>query len=138
MFAPLALERGWLWMLGLEDGGEFKAIQLGYVYGGVFNQMQEGFEPSYQNGAGNVLRLKVIEKCIEDGVHELDFLGEWTEHKRRWLAEHRVGHEMFVGHPSLKNRLMFTKEVWPTGRYVTWPRRPSAAAPASAAEADGQ
>lgn len=120
-FAPLALERGWLSMFGLEERGEFKAIQIGYAYGGVFNQMQEGFEPTYQSGAGNVLRLKVIEHCIEEGVRELDFLGEWTEHKRRWQARHRTGHELFVGHPSLKNRLIFTREVGPTGRYVSWP-----------------
>jgi CelD/BcsL family acetyltransferase involved in cellulose biosynthesis len=67
---------------------------------------------------GNVLRAKVVEQCIAEGVKSLDFLGEMTEHKRRWRATVRVGHDVFFGRPGLKMRLLFTAQMWPTGRYL--------------------
>ncbi|MBZ5567595.1 MAG: GNAT family N-acetyltransferase [Acidobacteriia bacterium] len=117
-FAPRALEKGWLRIYGLQENGEFKAVQIGYVYRGNFLQLQEGFDPAYVKGAGNVLRAKSIEACIEDGVKGYDFLGAMTEHKRRWLAQQRDGWDFFIGKKSLKNAALFYKGIWPTGRYL--------------------
>jgi CelD/BcsL family acetyltransferase involved in cellulose biosynthesis len=118
LFTPVALRNGWLRISGLKEQGEFKAVQLGYVYRNVFHQMQEGFDPEYVRGAGNVLRAKVIEECITEGIGVYDFLGEMTEHKRRWRAKERTGHDLFIGNRNLRNRLLFWKEVWPTGQYL--------------------
>ena len=85
-FTRVALRNGWLRLYGLLDGGDFKAVQIGYVYRNVFHQLQEGFDPAYLHGAGNVLRTRVIETCINEGIEAYDFLGEMSEHKRRWLA----------------------------------------------------
>ena len=122
-FMPVALNRQWLWLFGLEDGGEMKAVQLGYVYNGVFNQMQEGFDPEYLKGAGNVLRAHVIDECIAAGVKGVDFLANMSEHKRRWLAEPRVGADLFIASPKLKNRLLFAGPIWPKGQRLR-PVRP--------------
>lgn len=118
-FAQKALAMGWLRFYALEHDGKIEAIQIGYVYNGVFHQVQEGFNPEYTDGAGNVLRHVVIEECIKEGVKEYDFLGGYTEHKRRWGAIERDGYDLFVAHPSLKNRLLFSKEIWPNGRYMS-------------------
>ena len=117
-FAPKALAAGWLWLFALRDRGVIKAVQLGYVYNNVFNQMQEGFDPEYTAGAGNVLRLEVIRECIARGVRDYDFLGGYTEHKRRWMAQLRHGEDFFIGRASLANRVIFLGKVWPTGRYL--------------------
>jgi CelD/BcsL family acetyltransferase involved in cellulose biosynthesis len=117
-FAPVALQKGWLWLSGLEEDGDLKAVQIGYVYDGVFHSMQEGFDPSYIKGVGNVLRAKIIEACIGTGLKAYDFLGEMSDHKRRWLAQERTGHDLFIGHGSLKNRMLFGREIWPTGRFL--------------------
>jgi CelD/BcsL family acetyltransferase involved in cellulose biosynthesis len=117
-FAPIALKKGWLWLVALCDEGEIKAIQVGYVYRNVFHQLQEGFDPAYMNGAGNVLRAKVIEDCIQHGLEAYDFLGDMSEHKRRWLATLREGHDLFIGRSSLKNFLLTKAGVWPPGRYM--------------------
>ena len=126
-FVPLALERGWLRLFGLEERGELKAVQIGYVYGDVFHQMQEGFDPEYPKGAGNVLRAQVIEQCIAEGLKAIDFLGEMTEHKRRWQAKVRLGHDVFLGRRGLKTRLLFSAGLWPTGRFLR-PEAPRGAA----------
>ena len=117
-FMPVALDRNWLWLYGIEDGGQLKAVQLGYVYDGVFNQMQEGFDPEFVKGAGNVLRAHVIDECIAAGVRGVDFLANMTEHKRRWLAEPRVGADLFIASPKLKNRLLIAGPIWPKGQQL--------------------
>jgi len=117
-FAPIALHKGWLHLHALKVDGVVCAIQYGYAYEGVFSQLQEGYDPAAFEGIGNVLRNQVIEVCIEKGLHEYDFLGGFTEHKRRWGAEQRKGLALFIGRRSLKNQLLFWKNVWPTGRFI--------------------
>lgn len=118
-FSRIALKNDWLWLIALTDHGEIKSVQIGYVYNGVFLQLQEGFDPDYVQGSGNVLRTEVIERCIDAGISGYDFLGGGSEHKRRWGAEERDGYDLFIAHPSkLKNKLLFSKEIWPSGRYI--------------------
>lgn len=120
-FAPRARDRGWLRMYAARLAGQVVAVQLGYVYDGVYHQMQEGFDPSAPRGVGNALRQWSIERLIEEGVRTYDFLGGLTEHKRRWLAEPRAGCDLLLGRRTLKNRLLFTRPVWPTGRFLRDP-----------------
>jgi CelD/BcsL family acetyltransferase involved in cellulose biosynthesis len=118
-FAPVALANGWLWLCGLRHKDRWLAIQYGYRYNGCYLQMQEGFDPEAPDGAGNALRLLAIEQMISAGTRHYDFLGEMTEHKRRWGAQLRWGSDLFIGRNRLKNRLLFgPKTIWPTGRYL--------------------
>jgi CelD/BcsL family acetyltransferase involved in cellulose biosynthesis len=117
-FAPLALANGWLRIYGLEQDGDLKAVQIGYVYGRVFHALQEGFDPSYEAGAGNVLRALVLESCIAEGLRSYDFLAGVTSHKQRWMATPRDGYDVFVGRRSVRNALLFWPHVWPSGRYL--------------------
>ena len=117
-FVPVALRNGWLRLFGLRVNGELKAVQIGYVYRNVFNQLQEGFDPEFIKGVGNVLRAKVIEQCIDEGLDGYDFLGDMTEHKRRWLGVERTGHDLLIGRSKLKNLLLFKGGVWPSGRFM--------------------
>ena len=118
-FAPTALRNGWLWLCGLRVEGRWAAVQYGYKYNNCYLQMQEGFDPERPSGVGNALRLRSIEQLIDSGVRGYDFLGEMTEHKRRWGARVRWGSDLFVGRPTLKNKLLFgPKTIWPSGRYL--------------------
>jgi CelD/BcsL family acetyltransferase involved in cellulose biosynthesis len=130
-FSRRALERGWLRLYALRAGSDFQAVQIGYAYRGTFHQLQEGFDPEASSGAGNVLRGLVIERCIEEGLTAYDFLGGFTEHKKRWQARPRPGCDLFIGRRSLKNALVFRAGLWPTGRYLR------VAHPLSAPSADG-
>ena len=118
LFSEAALSRGWLRMYAARVQGAFVAIQAGYVYGRVYHQFQEGFDPQAEAGLGNALRAYAIEQLIAEGAREYDFLGGFTEHKRRWLAQERVGHDLFIGRRSAKNALLFTRPIWPSGRYI--------------------
>jgi hypothetical protein len=117
-FAPRALEEGWLSLCALHEGASFKAVQLGYVYGNTYLALQEGFDPTFIAGAGNVLRLEVIRQCIAAGIRYYDFLGGYTLHKRRWGAQPRNGYDLFIGRAGFTNRVIFFGKVWPSGRYL--------------------
>ena len=117
-FAKKALENNWLSICILKTNEGVKAIQLGYNYNKVFHQLQEGFEPDFLPGAGNVLRAENIKTCIEAGFDEYDFLGGFTEHKRRWLALERFGYDLFISYPNIINSLIFKYKIWPTGRFL--------------------
>ncbi len=117
-FTPLALDNNWLRFYVLEVNGGPKAVQIGYVYNKIFHVIQEGFDTDYHNGVGNLLRLSVIENCIVEGITEYDFLAEFTEHKRRWSAVKRTGHDLFIWNNRLKNIFFKFSETWPTGRFL--------------------
>jgi CelD/BcsL family acetyltransferase involved in cellulose biosynthesis len=117
-FAPVALREGWLRLYALRLDGVVKAIQYGYAYNQAFHQLQEGFDPKILKGLGNVLRNQVFQACIKEGLQEYDNLGGFTEHKRRWGAVPREGFDFFICHRTLKNQLLFNKQIWPSGRYM--------------------
>ena len=59
-FAPVAFQKGWLVLFGVQQKGTFKAVQFGYAYGGAFLQLQEGYDPEFPYSVGNALRHYVI------------------------------------------------------------------------------
>ena len=85
--------------------------------------MQEGLDPNFSKGVGNALRAKVIESLISENVELYDFLGGYTEHKRRWTAKKRLGFEFLVGSKSVIGRLLIRSKIWPSGRFLTPAKR---------------
>ena len=86
-------------------------IELGRV-------VQEGFDPDYISGIGNLLRVRIIEQCIEENIFEYDFLAGFTEHKRRWGSTERFGADMFIWNNKLKNAIFSLYRFWPSGRFL--------------------
>ncbi len=121
-FVPVAQERGWLRLYALKAGDRIRAMQIGYRYGDAFLALQDGFDPDFVAGVGNVLRHYVIEASVREGIRQYDFLGVMSEHKRRWGAEARAGADVFVLRRGLKTALLAATKMWPTGRYLR--RRP--------------
>ena len=118
-FKPLMARRGWLRIYALKEGRHFRAVQIGYLYNGVFMQIQEGFDPTFVPGSGNVLRLEVIRRLIGEGVRRYDFLAGVDPHKLRWGAQVSNGASLFLVRRSMKTAPLFALgPVWPTGRYL--------------------
>jgi len=128
-FAPLALRRGWLRLHGLVVDGRLRAVQYGYAFAGSYHAMQEGYEPNESVAYGNVLRNLVFKACIAEGLVQYDFLGHYSDHKRLWRATRRVGHDVLIGRNAVRNAILFTGRVWPTGRYLRDEGRPLRKAP---------
>tara|TARA_R110001583_G_scaffold19603_8_gene76559 strand:- start:9178 stop:10302 length:1125 start_codon:yes stop_codon:yes gene_type:complete len=116
-FAIKALQQGWLRLAKLECEGITQAMQIGYVYQGQFFALQEGFNPEFQKGAGQVLRYHVFQQCLKENLTDYDFLGQYTDHKRRWLAKERDGHNLLIWPNKIKNIFFNLMTIWPTGKY---------------------
>jgi len=86
----LLLDRGWLELWVLELNGEVAAVQYAFRYGKTVFQLQEGFDPSRSSDrVGFVLRGRVLESLISEGVTKYDFLAGEPGYKARWSAELR-------------------------------------------------
>jgi CelD/BcsL family acetyltransferase involved in cellulose biosynthesis len=118
-FAATALREGWLKLFALRIDDTILAVQIGYLYNGVFYALQEGFDPDGPQGLGNVLRHAVIDWCITNKVREYDYLGGNEEHKLQWGAKQRTGRHLFCGRQSPKNLLLAAADIWPSGRFIT-------------------
>lgn len=116
--AAEALRQGWLQMDALKVDGQIKAVQYGYLYHGTLFSVQEGYDPEAYDGIGNVLRHIVIQRAIEDGVREYDFLAGFSEHKQRWGGQRRVGYDLLIGRPCVRTKLLLGPGIWPTGRFL--------------------
>ncbi|MBL3588992.1 MAG: GNAT family N-acetyltransferase [gamma proteobacterium endosymbiont of Lamellibrachia anaximandri] len=119
LFVQRVFDEGLLRLMAITDGGKIKAIQIGSIYNNHYLLLQEALNPDAAPGMGEVLRTLVIEDCINAGVKGYDFLMGADEEKRRWGAKERSGCDLFIGSPNLKARLLFSKEIWPTGRFLT-------------------
>jgi CelD/BcsL family acetyltransferase involved in cellulose biosynthesis len=117
-FAPKAMKNGWLSIVVLEAAGRAVALQYGYRYKGTYMQLQEGFDPSHISGLGTALRKSAIDLLIGESVREYDFLGGYTEHKRRWQAIERAGCHFLIANRRPLSHLLFISGIWPTGRFL--------------------
>lgn len=117
-FTPQALRRNQLRLLRLEVNGAIQAMQIGYVYNKTFLAIQEGFNPDFVAGAGQVLRHASFQLCLNEELELYDFLGIYTNHKRRWLAHKHLGCHLFIWQDKYKNLPFKYRDIWPTGRYL--------------------
>ena len=110
--SPL-LERGWLRFSWLEWQGRVLACQYGFVYGGSYSQLQEGYEPASEHwNVGVGLRAWSIRELIKAGVSEYDFLGGVGRHKTDWGAEVKRSKKILAGRTTYQNLLFCRGPEW--------------------------
>lgn len=82
-------ERGWLSVLLLRYGGRNVAALYGFALHGRWFFYNSGFDPAMASKNVSALLLSYgIERCIQAGMKEFDFLGP-GEYKERWGVEER-------------------------------------------------
>ena len=118
-FTPIALNKKQLRLFRLEINNKIQAMQIGYVYKKQFLAIQEGFNPDFLAGTGQVLRYFSFNHCLKEQLNDYDFLGGYTNHKRRWLAQKSIGCHLFIWQKKLKNLPFKMIKIWPSGRYLT-------------------
>jgi peptidoglycan/xylan/chitin deacetylase (PgdA/CDA1 family)/CelD/BcsL family acetyltransferase involved in cellulose biosynthesis len=107
------LDRGWLRFSWLEWNGTVLACQYGFVYRGVYSQLQEGYETAAEHwNTGIGLRAWTIREFIRQEVREYDFLGGIGRHKSDWGAEVKHSKQIVVGRRSCKNILFCRGPEW--------------------------
>jgi len=107
------LNRGWLHMTRWRMNGAVLACQFGFVYGGTYHLLQEGFDSRCVHvSPGITLRAATIRDLISRGVHTYDFLGGIGRHKTDWGATEKKSVRLALAPPNAAGY-----------RYVALPRR---------------
>ena len=107
------LELDWLRFSWLEWNGSILACQYGFVYQGVYSQLQEGYEPDSEHwNPGIGLRAWSIREFIRQGIREYDFLGGIGRHKSDWGAETKHSCQFALAKRTYKNVLFCRGPEW--------------------------
>jgi peptidoglycan/xylan/chitin deacetylase (PgdA/CDA1 family)/CelD/BcsL family acetyltransferase involved in cellulose biosynthesis len=109
----LLLARKRLRLSWVEWNGRILACQYGFVYGDVYNQLQEGYEPASEHwNLGIGLRAWSIRELLKEGVREYDFLGGVGRHKTCWGATVKHSKRIQVAARSYRNLLFRRGPEW--------------------------
>ena len=83
------------------------AVFYGFENNQVLHSMLGGFDPAYSSySPSNLLVLKNLERCIKEGIKELNFFGGYTSHKFNWCKKYRRSYSFrFV------NRKLYSKAL---------------------------
>ena len=83
-------EKNWLRMYFLTVNDKPIAVELNLEYKGKMYCHLKGFDPEYYKyRVGSLLTLKVLEKCIEEGIVEYDFMQGNEAYKFDWTSKYR-------------------------------------------------
>ena len=101
--ARWAAERGWLRLLFLRVGDRAVAFDYCLQHGGVLYDLKGGYRLEYRKqGPGKMLALEAIGWAYEQGLRELDFLGDDDDYKLQWTdrVRHRSVLRFFAPSPA--------------------------------------
>jgi CelD/BcsL family acetyltransferase involved in cellulose biosynthesis len=105
-FSRLALARGWLRLFVLRVDGEPAAAFYGFRYGPRFSFYQSGFAPAAaRDGVGTVCMAFAIQRAIEEGALEYDFLHGDEAYKFHWARQVRTLERLQLFPPRLAGAL---------------------------------
>jgi len=111
--SALLLERGWLRFSWLEWNRRVLACQYGFAYGGVYFQLQEGYEPASEHwNVGIGLRAWSIRELLKEQIRQYDFLGGAGRHKSDWGAEIKQSSRVEIVRQSYRNVLFCRGPEW--------------------------
>jgi CelD/BcsL family acetyltransferase involved in cellulose biosynthesis len=133
------LRRGWLEFFLLELDGKIVAADLAVRDGVTVHGLQAGRDPAYDaEGVGMVLMIHVIEQCIAEGVHRVDFAHGDEAYKFGWGAQPGTYTDAHFARPLTRGDLYLCVErgVKPAKRWLKHQLR--AHAPRSAYSAVGK
>ena len=107
------LEQGWLRICWLKWKDQIVACQYGFVLGGSYFQLQEGYHPDCQHwNVGMGLRAWSIRKYLEEGVRQYDFLAGVDSHKTDWGSEIKLSKRVVLARANLATTVFARAPQW--------------------------
>ncbi|MDR2169675.1 MAG: GNAT family N-acetyltransferase [Planctomycetaceae bacterium] len=70
-------------------GEQPAAFKLGFVYAGKFYDYLTGYDPNLPGRAGNIVIHFILQKLINEGIKEFDFLRGLEDYKTHWTEQLR-------------------------------------------------
>jgi len=97
VFLPVAAARGWLHCMLLRLEGRPAAFDMGIIHDGKYYMLKTSYDQEWKEASpGFVLRACVIERLLQMGIREHDFLGDPDPWKLRWTSELRHHENLYL------------------------------------------
>ena len=107
MFAHRAAARGWLRLQFLTVGGQRIATSFSLVYGRRLFLCKTGYDPAFDTGSPfKVLTSLATEQAYQQGLAEVDFLGDTEPWKLEWTSSVRSHDWLYVFSNTARARLV--------------------------------
>jgi CelD/BcsL family acetyltransferase involved in cellulose biosynthesis len=107
MFAHRAAARGWLRLQFLIVGGQRIATSFSLVYGRRLFLCKTGYDPAFDTGSPfKVLTSFATEQAYQQGLTEVDFLGDTEPWKLEWTSAVRSHDWLYVFSNTARARLV--------------------------------
>jgi CelD/BcsL family acetyltransferase involved in cellulose biosynthesis len=108
MFAHRAAARGWLRLQFLTVGGQRIATSFSLVYGRRLFLCKTGYDPAFDTGSPfKVLTRFATEQAYQQGLAEVDFLGDTEPWKLEWTSAVRSHDWLYVFSNTTRARLVY-------------------------------
>jgi CelD/BcsL family acetyltransferase involved in cellulose biosynthesis len=119
-----ATARGWLRLLFLTVGGRRIATSYGSCHRGRLFLFKTGYDPEYATCSPfKVLTYFAIQAAYEEGLTEVDFLGDAEPWKLEWTRESRAHHWLYVFSHSWRAQLLHWMKFQMRGPRRAWSAR---------------
>ena len=106
LVAKSAEDFGYLRLYALDQGSATVAAHFGLAYQQRYYPLKVAYDESYSKCApGHLLLGAILEDCVQQGMQEFDFLGQWQEWKAEWASEARPHAHCYVYRKSLSGRI---------------------------------
>jgi CelD/BcsL family acetyltransferase involved in cellulose biosynthesis len=99
-FAQRAARHGWLYFTFLRLNGQRIAFDLSVIYNQILFKLKPGYLQRFHSWSpGSQLTCLTIEDAFEEGLREVDFLGDADEWKMTWTELKRQHFWLFIYPP---------------------------------------
>jgi CelD/BcsL family acetyltransferase involved in cellulose biosynthesis len=116
-------EKGWLGLYNFELSGKPVASLFGFKYKSTYSAYITGMDPEYKlYGIGTLLFMKVIERCIQDGLAEFDFMWGTDTYKKQYNPASKYTFKASVPRNGVVSHLtyLFYKNYWSNGNRILY------------------
>ena len=105
--ARLFVEKDWLGLYFLTVNGKPIAVNYALKYNKKLSCCLTGFDTEYSHySASNLLLIKIIEKCINQGFTEYDFMKGEESYKSTWTKKYKTNFSLKLVNKRLSSQLI--------------------------------
>ncbi len=116
-FAQAAASRGWLRIYSLELDGQLIAGDYGCSFAGTGFLIKTAFSETHERfSPGVVLRAKILQAAIQEGLTSYDFLGGPEHYKQRWASALRPRVRIWAYRGTALPRYAYRSRIYPVLR----------------------
>ncbi len=106
-YTAAAAQQGYLCLDSLYCKDRLVSAAISFVHRKKYFVLKWSYDEELQKYApGHLLINAILERCVQEGYEEFDFMGEKYGYEVRWTPMTRDHHFLYIFQPTIKGRLM--------------------------------